>query len=134
MKLAANTTFLVCDDVRQEINGKLSFIGVYSNDIIVYKLPTFLPILTVVVLFEKLERTFKNLYVTIETPGSQPISIIAEAPPNTEVGKNANIVVRISPFKISEQGIVRMEFSTSQSAKKNKFTKFITVRETRSSR
>ena len=34
---------IFCDDIRHEINGKISYIGVYSSDLIVPSLPVTLP-------------------------------------------------------------------------------------------
>jgi len=37
---------LVCEDVRQEINGKFIILGLYTPDIVVFQIPTMLPSLT----------------------------------------------------------------------------------------
>lgn len=37
--IARQVQVIYCDDIRQEVNGKLSFIGVYANDMLVNKFP-----------------------------------------------------------------------------------------------
>ena len=50
---------IFCDDIRHEISGKISYIGVYSNDLIVPSLPVTLPKLC--------------LSVKVVTPADKPL-------------------------------------------------------------
>ena len=53
---------LFCDDIRQEISGKQSFIGVYTSKMFVQEFPTLLPKLCLVIsALTPIEKPFKKM-------------------------------------------------------------------------
>lgn len=55
-----------CDDVRQEVGNKVSFIGIYQDSLLVPKLPTVLPKLCLVVqAVTSIDRPFKSLTIRV---------------------------------------------------------------------
>lgn len=48
--MARSVDTLYCDDIRQEINGKFSYIGVYQSELIAQSLPITLPKLCIVIM------------------------------------------------------------------------------------
>ena len=68
---------IFCDDIRHEINGKISYIGVYSNDLIVPSLPVTLPKLC--------------LSVKVVTPADKPLESLT-----LRILKNEEVLQEIS--------------------------------------
>lgn len=117
MKIAKKIKTLLCDDVRQEVGGKISLMGIYSKDIIVNNVPTILPIINFVIMFEDIKEPFSTLFVTVVTPKSDPLQFNYPAPPDIEPGKNINLVMGLSPFRINEKGPARFEIRFSKEEK-----------------
>ena len=117
MKIAKKIKTLLCDDVRQEVGGKISLMGIYSKDIIVNNVPTILPIINFVIMFEDIKEPFSTLFVTVVTPKSDPLQFNYPAPPDIEPGKNSNLVMGLSPFRINEKGPARFEIRFSKEEK-----------------
>jgi len=117
MKTAKNIKTILCDDVRQEIGGKMSLMGIYSKDIIVNKVPALLPFINLVVMLEDIKEPFEKLFVSVITPKSDPINVSYPAPSDIEKGKNINLVVGFSPFKLNDVGSAKFEIRFSESGK-----------------
>jgi len=117
MKIAKSIKTILCDDVRQEVGGKMSLMGIYSKDIIVNKVPVILPFINLVVLLEDIKEPFNKIFVSVSIPNSDPINISYPAPPELAKGKNINFVVGISPFRITDFGPGKFEIRFSESEK-----------------
>lgn len=121
---------LFCDEVRQEVNGKAIFIGVYSTEMFVPALPLTLP-------------TFSAL-VTVSSPVDMPLKrlivrlwygddVIAEAflpegeleahfgaAPKTDDSFSGDsfqvfrsmVVINIAPFTLDKEGILKVRVET----------------------
>lgn len=105
MKIAKKSYIVFCDDVRDEIGGKLSLMGIYSDKIVLPAIPTALKSLNIVVFLEGLKKNFKTFRVLFELPGAKPIDATASPPPEKNNKKNANIVFGIATLKIESVGI-----------------------------
>ena len=110
---------LYCDDIREEINGKSSLMGVYEGNLVVESLPVRLPKLCVVI-FSRFspDNPVKTFKVTVESNGEVIASI-----PDTETDYNShfneddfadnhsliNIKTNVifSPFVINEDGTLQ---------------------------
>ena len=117
MKVAKKIKTILCDDVRQEVGGKMSLMGIYSKDIVVNKVPTILPFINLVVMFEDLKEPFEKLFVTIVLPKSDPIKVSYPAPNDIEKGKDVNLVLGLSPFKLNNIGKAKFELRFSEDEK-----------------
>ena len=117
MKIAKKINTILCDDVRQEVGGKMSLMGIYSKDIIVNKVPAILPFINLVVMFEDIKEPFANLFVSVITPKSEPIQVSYPAPPGLEKGKDANIIIGLSPFRLNAIGPAKFEIRFSENEK-----------------
>ncbi len=63
-------TVLFCDDVRQEVSGKLLLVGVYQADMVISELPAVLPQLNAVItLMEPKDSPSRSVGVIIDIPG-----------------------------------------------------------------
>ena len=117
MKIAKKIKTILCDDVRQEVGGKMSLMGIYSKDIIVNKVPAILPFINLVVMFEEIKEPFANLFVSVITPKSEPVQVSYPSPPNIEKGKDTNIIIGLSPFRLNDIGPARFEIRFSEKEK-----------------
>jgi hypothetical protein len=119
---------IVCDDVRQEINGKLLLIGVYSGSVVIFGLPTVLPTFTLVCKwatkdtvvppgsYEVLSPRGMSLH-RIETRdfGSQvPNSIEAKDATLKAKSNFALAILQFRPFTFSEVGCYRLTFRPNE--------------------
>lgn len=110
---------IYCDDVRQEVGNKQSFIGVYAADLIVDRLPATLPKFCVVAMLSTpIAQPFDNLRVRVlmgeqcvfdtqdiaMTPaeGAQAIAESKTAA-EPEGDMQANIVMVLSPLQIDNE-------------------------------
>lgn len=115
---------IFCDDMRQEIGNKISFMGCYQSELFVPFAPVALPKLCVfVTVSTPIERPLKSLTIrvdqgsntiaNIETPGSDWAQSI---PPASEDATRqlANVGVMLSPLAITEPGDIRVMVTTEE--------------------
>lgn len=115
---------IFCDDMRQEMGNKVSFMGCYQGELFVPFAPVALPKLCVfVTVSTPIERPLKSLTIrvdqgdntiaNIETPGSDWAQSI---PPAPEVATRllASVGVMLSPFAITEPGDIRVVVTTEE--------------------
>lgn len=117
MKVAKKIKTILCDDVRYEVGGKISLMGIYSKDIVVNKVPAVLPIINLVIMFEDIKENFEKLFVTIIIPKSDPIKVSYPAPSDIEKGADVNLVIGLSPFKLNNTGKAKFELRFSEEEK-----------------
>lgn len=109
---------IFCDDMRQEIGNKVSFMGCYLGELFVPFVPMMLPKLCVhVSVSTAVERPLKALTVRLDQGANQlaiiemPSDDLARAvPPAPEdaTRMSANIGVMLSPFAITEPSEIRV--------------------------
>jgi hypothetical protein len=117
------THCIFCDDVRQEIGSKMSFMGIYSDELLVPPpLPVFLPRFAVVVWlkFNVDDRPIRALTVRVTPPTKQDaiVSIMA-LPEHRPVHEGATtqswrMVVHIAGLAIKETGTIDVEVETER--------------------
>jgi hypothetical protein len=117
MKLADKTYSILCDDVRPEIGGKQSLMGVYGNTIIVSRLPTLLPKLCLALCFEGLRKNIPDGEVKMINPGVEPVAFPLQSLKNQKVGETAFIFITFSPYVIKSIGEARFEVRFGGEAK-----------------
>ena len=107
---------IFCDDVRQEIANKVSYMGVYERDIIVYGTPPItLPQFSIVIAAcTPIETPFQQLKFRIEMPATDPITGEIELSHKFEQEEldadsiKLKGVFKLSPFPIMEEGFIRL--------------------------
>lgn len=115
MKLAKNIKTIKCDDVRREVGGKMSLMGVYGNDIIIAETPFVLPSFHFVIMLEDIQIVFKEIYINLYMPTeTNPISYKNPAPPGIKKGNDINLVIGLSPFKINSAGNCRLDLAVQK--------------------
>lgn len=115
---------IFCDDIRQEIGNKVSFMGCYQGELFVPFVPLMLPKLCVqVTVTTTVERPLKALTVRLDQ-GTNQLAVIeisgdelARAiPPATEDTTRlaASVGVMLAPFTITEPGQLRVMVITEE--------------------
>jgi len=116
---------IFCDDVRYEIGGKLSYIGIYTGDLIVMgNFPATLPKFCIVVNYSENPSEFgDNLELTIQVPGdpdeapSTRIDFQRTINPDAsndiaEYGPDARVAMTtpmtFNGFHLKEEGFIRV--------------------------
>jgi len=109
MKVANKFSTLLCDDIRQEMGGKLSFIGVYSKDIIFREIPTIYPKLCLGIVIEGVKDVFADVKAVLKIPESDDIVMKLKAPEKMSVNDNLTLNITISPFRVKAAGQARFD-------------------------
>ena len=115
---------IFCDDMRQEMGNKVSFMGCYQGELFVPFAPVALPKLCVfVTISTPAERPFKalsirvdqggNTIANIETPSADWAQPLPTAPDDV-TRLLANVGVMLSPFAINEPGDIRVVVTTEE--------------------
>lgn len=118
MKIAKNVKIIICDDVRNELAGKISLMGIYSKDIFIQETPTVLPIIYFVIMLEDLQLSFRDIYLSLTLPAEpKPMTATYPAPSNLKIGSEVNLVIGYAPFKISGFGDCTFDVSFKKDEK-----------------
>jgi hypothetical protein len=106
MSLTVQSAF-ICDDVRQEINGKLLFIGVYNDEIQIPSFPASLRLTLVLVLTNDEAKTYDMELET--TLGGQQILGVEGQIESIKTGK-AFAPLQLPPLQFDKEGEFRVKF------------------------
>jgi len=119
MKFAKKIHSIVCDDIREEINNKVSLMGVYGKEIIFNQLPAILPKLYFLIMIEDVSKKFSEVTLTLKLPGSKTQIFKRPTPPKLKTGLNLNLIFGFSPFKVEKAGEARFEVRVGDSKRTN---------------
>lgn len=120
MKRFAHAIF--CDDIRQELGGKFTFVGVYGANLLVPRFPTVLPKLCVVVnMATPSDQPFEALKFRVlkgdDTIAEGDFGNIAKAADELSNASHERVMRVVthaifSPFKVDASGLVRVQILT----------------------
>ena len=97
--------WMICDDIRREMNRKLTFVGVYQDIIGVPTLPFTLPQLSILTKWDTSKASIKNFEMKIIQPDKNMIGpVIGELESSLEDKQRTFIQVGITPFQIPVAG------------------------------
>jgi hypothetical protein len=111
---------IFCDEVRQEINGKLLFLGVYTNEMLIAgTMPIALPVFTAFVNYqEKINEIEDHVIIKLFVPGMDDSIFQIELPPrqappatplpDEDLNIRSMVPIRIAPFPILSEGLIRV--------------------------
>lgn len=114
---------IYCDDIRQEIGQKHSYMGVYSGDMVISNFPAVLPKLCIAVtVVTPIDDPIETLQINIFQDGIDGPIISTEkitAPaPNLEKDDStllmAHFMFSLSPFQIEKESKLRVEAETER--------------------
>ena len=107
---------LLCDDIRQEMGGKTSLMGLYDHHIVVPQIPFVLPKVCFYTRFSRMDGTFKFSF-SIVSPGGERKDIIRDS--NVEIpegAKEGTFNVIASPFEVGAEGIYEVIIGLTKGA------------------
>ena len=127
MKVAEKIIVIVCDDIREEVAGKISLMGIY-HDLQVDKFPAVLSKLCASIMLEGVKIKVNSVDFTMLFPGDQPRTI-ALAPPDKskKIANNINLNVFIVPLQLLSEGLAKFEIIFNGD-EKTKFTHEFQIR------
>jgi len=97
--------WMICDDIRREMNRKLTFVGVYQDIIGVPTLPFTLPQLSILTKWDTSKASIENFEMKIIQPDKNMIGpVIGELESSLEDKQRTFIQVGITPFQIPVAG------------------------------
>jgi len=111
--------WMICDDIRREMNRKLTFVGVYQDIIGVPTLPFTLPQLYILTKWDTSKASIKNFEMKIIQPDKNMIGpVIGELESSLEDKQRTFIQVGITPFQISVAGKYEIAMKINKRAHK----------------
>ena len=118
-------TAIFCDDIRQEVGGKLSFMGCYQGELIVPMAPVALPKLCVfATIWTPKERPFKSLMLRIVQDDDKELARLEISEESfeeagqifdeTATRKMVSTAIAFSPFAIDKPNSLRLVATTEE--------------------
>ena len=96
---------LLCDDIRQEMGGKTSLMGIYDHHIVVPQVPFVLPKVCFYTRFGRMDGQFKFSF-SIVSPNGERKDIIRDSDVQIPEGaKEGTFNVIASPFEVNAEGV-----------------------------
>ena len=95
---------IVCDDIRQEVGNKASFIGIYSKYIFIPSVPFIFPKLCFAVRCSNFDQS-SSFEATLIAPSGKQLGQIKGGSPKAEIQHGTvDLHAFFSPLKIDEEG------------------------------
>jgi len=118
MKIAKNIYVIVCDDIRQEIDDRLSLIGVYQEKLVVDAIPTIIPKFSLLVTLEDTTMNLPKIDLIIKPFKGETKVLSFKAPSKNFIkGDNVRLIGLLSPFRVEAEGKVKIQIRISESDK-----------------
>jgi hypothetical protein len=117
---------IYCDDIRQEVGNKLSYMGVYSGELNIQTAPVVLPKLCISIkAISDMQDPFEALEIRVlRVKGTEEIELLSTGPatlparkPSTEGGMSymvAHFAFVLAPFPIDEEFLIRIRAKTER--------------------
>ncbi len=107
---------LLCDDIRQEMGGKTSLMGLYDHHIVVPEVPFVLPKVCFFSKFSRMHGQFKFSF-SIVSPNGERKDIIRDSDVQIPEGaKEGTFNVIASPFEVGAEGIFEVIIGLTKGA------------------
>ncbi len=118
---------IVCDDIREEVGNKLSFIGTYGPDpdITVPWIPYSFPKLCFAILVKNVKSGYSFSIKVVDPPGNQLGKIINGTVPETLRGRTMFLMFAIfAPLKVDLEGLHKLTVTFNEDDKSKQEVKF----------
>lgn len=107
---------LLCDDIRQEMGGKTSLMGLYDHHIVVPQVPFSLPKVCFYTRFSRMDGDFKFSFAIV-SPGGERKDVIRDSDVQIPEGaKEGTFNVIASPFEVTQDGIYEVILALTKGA------------------
>ena len=101
---------ILCDDVRQEVGNKLSFIGVYSKELHIPKTPFTFPKLCIYLFYEKVKGGISFNTKLIDPSGKKiGKEIDVDIPIDVKKPHDFGLIGSFAPLHIEQEGLYKLE-------------------------
>lgn len=123
-----------CDDIRQEVGAKLSFMGIYTGDMILRSFPAILPKLCIAINFvTPVDDPFESLRIHIFQEGIENPIISTDTitgQPRVDENDGANwlmshLMLTMAPFQIERPTVLRVVAETERGEVKGRGLRII---------
>jgi len=100
---------IFCDDIRNEVGNKASYMGVYGKNILIPKTPFVFPQLCAVIVYDNL-RAGDSFSITAKDPGGKILGKpLNHSVPGEAKGKvDLMMSARFAPVKINKEGPIQI--------------------------
>ena len=107
---------ILCDDIRQEMGGKASLMGLYDHHIVVPEVPFVLPKVCFYSRFSRMDGQFKFSF-SIVSPNGERKDIIRDSDVQIPDGaKEGTFNVIASPFEVGAEGVYEVILGLTKGA------------------
>jgi len=107
---------LLCDDIRQEMGGKTSLMGLYDHHIVVPEVPFILPKVCFFSKFSRMDGQFKFSF-SVVSPNGERKDIIRDSDVQIPEGaKEGTFNVIASPFEVGAEGVFEVIIGLTKGA------------------
>ncbi|MBK8726841.1 MAG: hypothetical protein IPL96_12550 [Holophagaceae bacterium] len=107
---------ILCDDIRQEMGGKASLMGLYDHHIVVPEVPFVLPKVCFYSRFSRMDGQFKFSF-SIVSPTGERKDIIRDSDVQIPEGaKEGTFNVIASPFEVGAEGVYEVIMGLTKGA------------------
>ncbi len=107
---------LLCDDIRQEMGGKTSLMGLYDHHIVVPEVPFVLPKVCFFSKFSRMDGQFKFSF-SVVSPNGERKDIIRDSDVQIPEGaKEGTFNVIASPFEVGAEGVFEVIIGLTKGA------------------
>jgi Family of unknown function (DUF6941) len=117
MKVAKESMIIVCEDVRNEVGGKMSLMGIFHGDMALNDFPSTLPRLDFVLVLRNVTKPLHNIVFHVKPPGDDSTKIVQELPIVYKKGDSGQIVLGAANFKLTKPGTFKIECLFNESEK-----------------
>lgn len=118
-------TAIFCDDIRQEVGNKFSYMGCYQGEVVVQKAPVALPKLCVYAsVSTPKQRPFKSLMLRVVQDddvelaridiSEESLAGVSQISDGTSTRKNIDTAIVFSPFAIEKPTMLRLMVTTEE--------------------
>jgi hypothetical protein len=107
---------LLCDDIRQEMGGKTSLMGLYDHHIVVPQVPFTLPKVCFYTRFSRMDGQFKFGFSIVSPTGDRKDVIRDSDVQIPEGAKEGTFNVIASPFEVTGEGVYEVILALTKGA------------------
>lgn len=103
-RIAEQILTIVCDDIRHEMGGKVSLMGIY-DEVNVIQAPTILPKINLAIIIRKTKIEIKKIKVDLIRPDGDTIDLPEfNSPLGIPIGSTHNMDICVAPLKVDTAG------------------------------
>jgi hypothetical protein len=112
---------IICDDIRQEVGNKLSFMGIYGSDINIPMVPFTFPQLCAAISYKDVKKG-DSFEIKLKDPTGKLVGqpIKGSIPPEAKGNIKFMIFAKFAPLKVEKEGSLKIIiiFNKEESTKK----------------